>query len=434
MPMNLLKTDYWPTRAKNLQNRFMNYLNSVHCAGKILAANKARSFLSMLGIIIGVMVVIIIISVGAGAQSLILNQIKSLGSNLIGVLPGKSEEKGPPVAVFGVVITTLKYEDGKAIMNIGNPHILAVASYVRGIDTIVYGDTKTDTNFVGTTASVIDVEDSKVEYGRFFSEDEERAMARVAVLGSQTADDLFFGEDPIGKQIKIKKTLFTIIGVMKPRGVSGFQNQDDQIYVPLPTAQKLLLGIDHISFMRAKVDSAEYVNGSIEFIKDVLREQHSITNPDSDDFTVQSANEGLAALTKVTNALRFFLAAVASIALVVGGFGIMNIMLAAVQERTKEIGLRKAVGAKNADITRQFLVETVTITFFGGMLGIIFGLLISILIAGVAQNMGYKWDLVITYASVFLASSVSIGIGLIFGIVPARRASRLNPIEALRYE
>ncbi len=406
----------------------------MHCAGKILAANKARSFLSMLGVIIGVMVVIIIISVGAGAQSLILNQIKSMGSNLVGILPGKSEDKGPPVAVMGVVVTTLKYEDGRAIMNRGNSHIVGVASYVRGIDTIIFGDTKTDTNFVGTTASMIYVEDAKVEYGRFFTEDEERSLARVVVLGSQTAGDLFTDEDPLGKQIRIKKTAFTIIGVMKPRGVSGFENQDDQIFVPLPTAQKLLLGINHVSFMRAKIDSGEYVDSSLEFIKDVLREQHGITDPENDDFTVQSAAQGLHALTQITNALRFFLAAVASIALVVGGFGIMNIMLAAVQERTKEIGLRKAVGAKHSDITRQFLVETVTITFFGGLLGIIFGLLISVVIAKVAQNMGYKWDLVITFSSVLLAVSVSVGIGLIFGIVPARRASRLSPIEALRYE
>ncbi|TAN32685.1 FtsX-like permease family protein [Patescibacteria group bacterium] len=412
----------------------MHYGNSMHCSWKTLAANKARSFLSMLGVIIGVMVVIIIISVGAGAQSLILNQIKSLGSNLVGVLPGQSEEKGPPVAALGVVITTLKYEDGKAIAQSGNPHIIGVASYVRGIDTVVVGDKKTDTNFLGTTASYINVEDANVETGRFFTEEEERAMGRVAALGSQVAQDLFGNDDPLGKQIKIKRTPFTIIGVMKARGVSGFQNQDNQIFVPLPAAQKLLLGINHVSFMRVKVDSGEYVDSAMDFVKQILRAEHGITNAADDDFTVRSATDGLAALTQITNALRFFLAAVASIALVVGGFGIMNIMLAAVTERTREIGLRKAVGARHSDITRQFLVETVTITLSGGIIGALFGILLSVIAATVAQNLGYKWDLVVTFSSVLFAGAVSVAIGLIFGIVPARRASRLNPIEALRYE
>lgn len=412
----------------------MNYANSVHCAWKTLEGNKARSFLSMLGVIIGVMVVIIIISAGAGAQSLILNQVKSMGSNLLGVLPGKSEEKGPPVSVLGVVITTLKNEDGKAILKGGNPHVIAVSSYVRGIDTIAVGGIKADISFLGINADFINVEDAKVADGRFFNEEEERSLARVAVLGSQTAKDLFGGDDPKGKQIKIKRTPFTVIGVMKPRGVSGFQNQDNQIFVPLTVAQKLLLGIDYVSFMRIKVDNEKYMDNALKFVENILRERHGIINPEEDDFTARSASEGLNALTKITNGLRFFLAAVASIALVVGGFGIMNIMLAVVQERIKEIGLRKAVGARHADIMRQFLVETITITFVGGLVGIILGVIISIIAAKVAVSMGYKWDLVITFSSIILASAVSVGIGLVFGLAPARRASKLNPIEALRYE
>jgi putative ABC transport system permease protein len=412
----------------------MNLLENVHGIWHIIGRNKMRSFLTMLGIIIGIMSVIVIMSVGAGAQSLILNQINGMGSNLVGVLPGKSDEKGPPASVYGIVITTLKYDDAKALVGPGNPHIAAVAAYVRGLDTVYWEDNQVDTTFVGTNASLIDVEDTKVEQGRFFTDEEDRGLARVAVIGTSVKKDLFGDDDPIGKKIKIKKTNFTIIGVMRARGSSGFQNQDDQIYVPITTAQKLLLGIDYINYLRIKIDSAENINESIEYIKSVLRERHKITNPDNDDFSVRSMEQGIEAITSVTNALRFFLAAVASIALVVGGIGIMNIMLAAVQERTREIGLRKAVGAHSRHITTQFLIETVMITLMGGVIGIILGSIISFIVGRVAISMKYDWDIVISFSSILLSCFVSIGIGLIFGILPARRASRLNPIEALRYE
>ena len=431
--MARLKRDCSRRRMGNSLNN-MNHLECIRNAWTIIVRNKVRSFLTMLGIIIGVMAVVVIMSVGAGAQSLILNQIKSMGSNLVGVLPGKSEEKGPPTAVFGILITTLTYEDGRALTTGDNPHIKGAATYVKGVDTVVVGDTQLNTNFVGTTASYPQVEDTAIASGHFFTEEEERSMARVAVLGSDVASELFGDMDPIGVQIKIKRTLFTIIGIMRPRGVSGFQNQDNQIFVPVTTAQKLLLGIDYVSFMRVKVDSADYVEDVKEYMATVLRERHNIDSPESDDFTIRSSDEGLDALISVTNALRFFLAAVASIALVVGGFGIMNIMLAAVQERTKEIGLRKAVGAKHADITLQFLIETVTITFIGGIIGIILGAAISFIVAKVAQGLGYSWDLAIPLPSQIMASGLSIAIGAIFGITPARRASRLSPIEALRYE
>jgi len=412
----------------------MNIAETIHSSWHILGRNKVRSFLTMLGIIIGVMSVIIVMSVGSGAQSLILNQIKSMGSNLIGILPGKSEEKGPPASVFGVTITTLTDEDGDALMKSGNPHLVTYTSYVKGTDTVNYGENKADTTFVGTKASLPVVEDTDVSSGRFFTDDEEKSMSKVAVLGSQTAKDLFIDEDPIGKQIKIKKTNFLVIGVMKSRGVSGFQNQDTQIFVPLKTAQKLLLGIDYVSFIRMKVDSADNVNDAIEFATLIIRERHNITNPENDDFSVRSMAQGLEVLTTITNALKIFLVAVAAISLLVGGIGIMNIMLAAVQERTREIGLRKAVGAKNAHITQQFLVETALITFLAGVIGIILGVVVSILVSVVAQNQGYKWDLVISPVSILMGCVVSVGIGLLFGIIPAKRASKLDPIEALRYE
>ncbi|MBU0596624.1 ABC transporter permease [Patescibacteria group bacterium] len=412
----------------------MNLAESIQNSWKILTRSKMRSFLTMLGIIIGVMAVIIVMSVGAGAQSLILNQIKSVGSNLVGVMPGAAEEDGPPASVLGIVVTTLKYEDGEAILKDGCDCIEALTMYVNGNETINVEDQVVNTTFTGTTAGYLDVEDTNVETGRFFTEEEEKGVSRVVVLGTEVRDDLFGDQNPIGKKIRIKKTSFTVIGVMKKRGISGFQNQDDQVFVPISTAQKLLLGIDHVSMIRAKVDSAENVDKALESMKNILRDRHNIAYGEADDFTARSMAQGLEVLSSVTDALKFFLVAISAIALVVGGFGIMNIMLANVQERTREIGLRKAVGAKRNDITLQFLIEAVVITFVGGAIGIILGILISILVAVVAQYLGYDWDLVITFGSILLGTVVSIGIGLIFGIIPARRASKLNAIDALRYE
>lgn len=412
----------------------MNFFENIKNSWNILRRNKVRSFLTMLGIIIGVMSMIVILSVGAGAQSLILNQVKSMGSNLVGVLPGKSDDNGPPVAVFGVVITTLTYDDAQALVGGDFPAIKAVAAYVRGSDTVTWLENKTDTTFVGTSYSYLEVEDTKVEQGRFFTDEEERGLAKVAVIGSDVAEELFEDTDPIGQYIKIKKQNFIIIGVMRSRGVSGFQNQDNQVFIPVTTAQKLLLGINHVSFIRAKIDTAEQVDPALEYIRSTLRERHNISNPEQDDFSAESANQGLETLLNITNALKFFLASISAIALLVGGIGIMNIMLAAVQERTKEIGLRKALGAKSRTIIGQFLIETMFITFIGGVIGIILGTLISVLVATIAKSMEYDWDLVISPFSIILGCGVSISIGLLFGITPAKRASKLSPIEALRYE
>lgn len=412
----------------------MQITESVINSWKIITRSKVRSFLTMLGIIIGVMAVIIVMSVGAGAQSLILNQVKSVGSNLVGILPGAAEEDGPPASALGIVVTTLKYEDGEAIVKDGCDCIEALTMYVSGNETINLEDNLVNTTFTGTTASYLEVEDTSVAAGRFFTEDEEKGVARVVVLGDEVKEKLFGDDDPIGRKIRLKKTSFTVIGVMKKRGVSGFQNQDDQVFVPITTAQKLLLGIDHVSFIRAKVDNADNVDRAVESMKLVLRDQHNIDVGEADDFSARSMAQGIEAISSITDALKFFLVAISAIALVVGGFGIMNIMLAVVQERTREIGLRKAVGAKARHITMQFLIESVVITFLGGLIGIILGVLISILVAEIAQYMGYKWDLVITFSSILLGSVVSIGIGLIFGIVPARRAAKLDAIEALRYE
>lgn len=400
----------------------------------MLIRNKMRSFLTMLGIIIGITAVIIVLSVGESVEGLILNEVKSIGSNLIGVLPGHADENAPPTSAFGVVITTLKYEDGDAILKSNYPHIDSLAMYVSGSDIISLNDKKASITFYGTTASYPDVQNSEVERGRFFTKDEELSNAKVVVLGSKVAKDLFGDQDPLGMKLKIKKTNFTVIGILKSKGGSLIQNEDTNLFVPIKTAQNVLLGINHLGFIRIKVDKPDNIDGTMEYVKGILRDRHNIDDPAEDDFSVRSTAQALETIGSITTALRFFLAAIAAISLVVGGFGIMNIMLATVQERTKEIGLRKAIGAKSADIVRQFLIEAVTITFISGVIGIIIGSLILVLISTVVNALGYHWDLIISPISIFLGCLVSISIGLIFGIIPARKAAMLNPIEALRYE
>lgn len=412
----------------------MDFSEAVKNSYRMIVSNKMRSFLTMLGIIIGILSVIVVMSLGASAQGLILNEVKSLGSNLVGVLPGKSDTDGPPASVFGIVITTLKYKDGEQIIKGNNPHIEGVSMYVQGTDIITWNENSPVITFMGVTPSYINVEDAKIETGRFFTDEENNSNARVVVVGSEAAKDIFGDQDPIGNQIKIKKSIFNVIGVFTKRGGGLAQSQDKEIFVPIKTAQTLLLGINHISFMRIKVDKAENIDGVISYAEDILRRQHNITDPVDDDFSIRSSATALEAISQVTDAVKFFLVAVSAISLLVGGFGIMNIMLATVQERTKEIGLRKAVGAKNSDIILQFLIETIFITFISGIIGIILGIFISWLVAIVAQFMGYSWDFIISFWSIVLGCCVSIGVGFIFGISPARRASLLDPIEALRYE
>ena len=411
----------------------MRLNDTVKLSLSVLRANKVRSFLTGLGIIIGIASVIIIMSVGAGAQSLIINQLNSVGTNLIGVLPGNSDEKGPPASAFGIIVTTLKYEDALAIAN-QVPNIVAVSSYNSGNGTMSYQNNKVDANFYGVMSSYPEVEDTEVINGRFFTTDEEKSEAKVVVLGYQIWQDLFEGQDPIGKKIKIKKSYFEVIGVMKERGTAGFQNQDKLVLIPVSTAQKIMLGVNYINYLRAKVNSADNTDAAANDIKLLLRDRHNIRVDGVDDFSVRNTKDAIEILKTITNALKFFLVAIAGISLLVGGVGVMNIMLASVNERIREIGLRKAVGARKTDLIIQFVMESVAITLTGGIIGIIMGILIAYLISVIAKYLGYQWDFVITISSIALGVGVAGAVGLIFGIYPAQKAAKYDPIEALRYE
>ncbi len=419
-----------------------NLLISIKSTIKDLLSRKGRSFLTILGIIIGVAGVIIIVSLGAGAQTLVLGQITKLGTNLVGVLPGKSNEKGPPASVFGVQVKTLVQSDVDAIKDKNKvPNAVEVASFVRGNVTVLSGRESVDTSFTATDGSYPRVQNIEMEKGVFFTDEEGIAGSNVIVLGYDVAIALFPNGDELGQIVKIKTSgadsvsvPFRVIGVQKKLGTVAFQNQDDQVFIPFSIGEHQILGINYIQFIRVKIDSSDNVPIAMEDIRRVLREQHRISNPDNDDFSVRDLADAIKILTSITDALRVFLGLMAGISLVVGGIGIMNIMLVTVSERTREIGLRKAIGATRRQIRNQFLLEAVILTVTGGILGIVTGIFISYLIALGARFAGYDWAFIVSPAAIILAAGVSVITGVVFGLYPALKASKLDPIVALRYE
>jgi putative ABC transport system permease protein len=415
----------------------MNFFSTFKLIFRTLLARKGRSFLTILGIVIGVAGVITIIALGAGAQALVLGQVNKLGTNLLSISPGKTNEKGPPSSVFGIVVTSLVKEDADALRDSSAvPHAAAVNAMVRGSDTASWENKTSDMTYVGTDANYPNVVSITMQEGRFFTAQEGQGNANVVVLGSTVKDDLFSGTgvDPIGQVIKIKTVPFRIIGVIAPRGSSFFQNQDQQVYIPLAIGQEQLLGIHYLQAINIKVDSSDNVSQTITDANRVLMQRHHITRDVDSDFTIQNIADAISILSTITNALRLFLTAMAGIALVVGGIGILNIMMATVAERTREIGLRKAVGATNAAVRNQFLLEAATLTSLGGVVGIIVGTIAAYLASLLMKSLGYDWAFVISLTSVVLAVGVSILTGVVFGLYPAFKASKLNPIDALRYE
>lgn len=422
----------------------MNFLSTLKLVMRTLLARKGRSFLTILGIVIGVSGVIIIISLGAGAQSLVLGQVMKLGTNLLSVQPGKSNENGPPSQLYGIVVTTMTNDDAVALRDTARvPHALAVNPIVRGSGTVVWNAKNVDTSFTGTDYNYAHVVNFSMREGQFF--DQQTGQENVAVLGSTVADELFkdTGVDPVGQVVKVSTTNaqgttpgipLRVIGVIASRGSVFFQDQDDMIFVPLAIGQEQLLGIHYLQAINVKVDSSENVQQTIDDITAVINQTHHIRTTTDIDFTVRNEAQAISVLTTITTALSLFLTAMAAISLVVGGIGILNIMLVTVAERTREIGLRKAVGATNRAVLTQFLYESSLLTSLGGVVGIIIGAIVSFLISLLMHALSFDWQFVISFSSVLLAVGVSVLTGMIFGLYPALKASRLNPIEALRYE
>jgi putative ABC transport system permease protein len=400
-----------------------------------LLARKGRSFLTILGIIIGVAGVIIIISLGTGAQALVLGQITKLGTNLVNILPGKSNESGPPASVFGVKVTTLSMRDVEAIRDRSRaPHVEAITPVVQGSVTAVFGKRSIDTQVTGVEGNYPAIQNAPVSLGRFFTEEESTGEQNVAVIGATVREELFGDSNPIGEVIKVKNVPFRIIGVQDNLGTVFFQDLDDQIFVPFGIAQRQIIGITYLQNALVKINSSENIKSSISDIQTILREEHKIRSAEEDDFSVRDLADALKILTSITDVLRMFLALMAGISLIVGGIGIMNIMLVTVSERTREIGLRKALGATRKTIRNQFLLEASTLTLTGGMLGVVAGVIISFIIALGAQAFGFDWKFAISPVAILLAVGVSVVIGVTFGLYPANKASKLDPIVALRYE
>ena len=393
-----------------------------------LLINKARSGLTVLGIVIGIGSVIAMIAIGQGSQGTIESSIQSLGSNLIMISPGFQRGAGTQVSAGRGSAQTLTKEDAAAVQTIALAK--AVSPELSGRYQVTAKGTNTNTQIVGSTSAYLVVRNVQIDLGSFITDQNDKSLSRVAVLGPTTRDDLFGeGSNPVGQSIKINKIEFKIVGVTKAKGGTGFGSQDDMIFVPLNTAQRYLAGSERVSSINVQAVDQISMTELQQEITDLLLTRHKISDPTLADFNIMNQNDIISTASSVTDTFTMLLGSVAAISLLVGGIGIMNMMLTNVTERTREIGLRKAIGAKSSEINLQFLTEAIILTFVGGFLGIVFGWLISFLVAKLG-NIATKMSL----TSILLAFGVSAIIGIIFGFYPAKRAASLNPMQALRYE
>ena len=410
----------------------MTYGDCVMAALGAIRANVLRSVLTALGIIIGVAAVIVMISVGAGAQKQVDDVIKKLGSNLVIVVPGTTTSGGARGARGSR--RTLTEDDAIAIQN-EVPTVKVSAPTVRGSGQIIFGNQNWSTVIRGVTPDYGQAREWEIADGRWFSNDEVRSAAKVALIGETVSESLFGNDNPVGQIIRIKRVPFTVIGTLVGKGETPMGNDmDDAVFIPLTTAKKRTLGGRRLSgrlvgVVFVKSNSAEVVDDTIRDMTKLLRQRHKIRPGQPDDFFVRNLSSILEARANSSRVMNLLLAAVASISLIVGGIGIMNIMLVSVTERTREIGLRMAVGAKGRDILLQFLIEAVTLSLIGGVIGIVFGLGGSYIIAMIGNS-----PAIVQPYSIFLAFGFAAAVGVFFGFYPARKAARLDPIEALRYE
>ncbi len=408
----------------------MQYLETIRTSIKGLLAQKLRTLLTMLGIIIGIASVILMTSLGKGVEGLILNQLESFGQDSVFVEPG-GDGAGPPNFAQ---LNALKYDDFLAIAKLDSVKVAAPIKYVDGV--VSRAGTNISPQIVATTVEYADLNSFEADQGRWFDKSDVDGALRSIVLGSKAAEDLFGDDNPVGQTVTVKRKTFLVIGVLPKLGVLFFQDLDKSVYLPITTARRELQGEDHVTFISARLKgSPEYAAKDIRLL---LRDRHDIDNPDGDrkkdDFQVTTQEQAAETFGAISSALTVFLSAIASISLFVGGIGIMNIMLVSVTERTREIGLRKALGARRRDIMTQFLIEAILLTMLGGLLGAMLGSAISWLGSKIVANMIDGWVFVVPLDAVLKAFGVATAVGLVFGLYPARKAAKLDPIEALRYE
>lgn len=408
----------------------VNISSTLKIAFRALKVNKMRSALTMLGIIIGVGAVIAMLAVGTGASKKIADQISSIGSNLIMILPGSTTAGG--VRMGAGTQPTLTTFDAEAIQRECSA-VLEAAPVLNGVAQVVYGNLNWSTGIIGTTPNMLDVRDWPISSGRAFTQQDVKSSTKVCLLGQTVVDNLFGDNNPIGHVVRIKKVPFTVIGVLSPKGQSpNGQDQDDTIYVPVTTAQKKLFGTSFPGMVRiimVKAKSTQELSLAERQITELLRQRHRIGPKQDNDFTVRNLTQIMQTQEQSAKIMSILLGAIASISLIVGGIGIMNIMLVSVTERTREIGIRMAIGAKTWDIRLQFIIEAMILSLVGGAVGTIMGLISSEILAKATG-----WSVVISPISILVAFGFSGIVGIFFGFYPAYKASLLDPIEALRYE
>lgn len=402
----------------------MLFWTVLQVALRSLAANKLRTMLSMLGIIIGVGAVISMLALGAGAQKQVLEGIQSMGTNLLIVRSGQAGQRGVSMGAQD----SLTLDDAEAIFEKVSA-VMAVSPVVGGSVQMKYFNKNVRTSLTGAAVTYFDIRDFPVAKGRAFTEAEVNQNARVAVLGPLTAENLFGQQDPLGQTIKLKGINFKVVGVLKSKGDQGWFNPDDQAVIPYTTAMKQVLGLEYIREVDLQVDPKANLDQTQEEVGVVLRRAHRLQEEQPDDFNIRNQAEFIETASSFSRVFTILLGGIASISLLVGGIGIMNIMLVTVTERTREIGVRKAIGARNKDILLQFLLESMLLSCTGGLIGVVAGLVVAVLIGAFTQ-----FPTVIQLPSIILAFVFAAGVGIFFGYYPANRAAQLDPIEALRYE
>jgi putative ABC transport system permease protein len=406
----------------------MSFFDAFSISFSSLRNNRLRTILAMLGIVIGIASVILIISIAKGATSSITSEVSSMGSNLLSISPG-SQSRGPVQG--GGNVQTLTYADAQYFKNNSDfSNVSAVSAVVQSSAQVIGNGENMNTTIQGVSANYFETQSISVDFGELFSEEDESFYSKVAVIGPEVASELFGeGSDPTGQIIQVKSQLFRVVGVTKAKGSSGMSNPDKTVYVPVTTAMKILLGQNYVQSIQLSVSDVQIIDQTTEEIKQALMERHGIADEANIDFNITSSKEMQETLSSITSTLTAMLAGIAGISLLVGGIGVMNIMLVSVTERTKEIGLLKAIGARRNDILLQFLIEAVVLTITGGIIGMATGEVFSY-VASIIIKIPFVFQLY----PILLAVGVCVTIGVFFGLYPSQRAAKLNPIDALKHE